>query len=218
MSTPDKFRWQEPAFLTVPGLDNSGPSHWQSLWERDGGCCRVDLESWSNPDPAAWARNLNIAIARQARPVVLIAHSLGCHAVAWWSMFDEAVTHKVAGALLVAPPEVDDTPFDPRVVAFAPIARGRLPFPSVLAASRNDPYASFGRAKRMARIWGCRLVDVGSLGHVNADSGIGDWPYGRYLVERLTASVTASTPPLVKGGAVELFAQAAQPFRLALGR
>lgn len=217
MSTPGQTRWQEPVFLTVPGLDNSGPSHWQSLWELDGGCERVELGSWSDPHPLSWVHNLNNAIARQARPVILIAHSLGCHAVAWWSIFDAAVTHKVIGALLVAPPEVDDSPLDRRVETFAPTARGRLPFPSVLAASRNDPYAGFGRAKRMARIWGSRLVDVGSLGHINADSGIGDWPYGRYLLERLAASVTNGRPPLVNGGAAETLART-RPFRLALGR
>lgn len=217
MSTSDQFLGREPVFLTVPGLDNSGPGHWQTLWERDGSCQRVELGSWSNPDPFEWAGNLNIAFARQARPVVLVAHSLGCHAVAWWSGLDQALTNKVAGALLVAPPEVEQSPFDARVKAFAPIARRRLPFPSVLAASRNDPYASFGRAKRMSRIWGGQLVDVGPLGHINAESAIGDWPYGRFLLDRLATSITVGRPLLLKGRAAELLATA-QPFRLALGR
>ncbi len=217
MSKYDQFRGREPALLTVPGLDNSGPHHWQSLWERSCGCTRVELGSWTDPDPISWARNLNDAIAEQTRPVILIAHSLGCHAVAWWSRLDEALTHKVAGALLVAPPEVEESPLDARVKAFAPLRRGRLPFPSVLAASANDPYAAFGRSKRMARTWGSRLVDVGALGHVNADSDIGEWTYGRFLLERLIASVSAEKPALVKGRAAALLAKT-QPFRLALGR
>ncbi|RIV86207.1 alpha/beta hydrolase [Aurantiacibacter xanthus] len=207
-----------PLLLTVPGLDNSGPAHWQTLWENeDDRCARVELGLWDRPSPLPWAGRLNAAVAMASRPVVLIAHSLGCHAVAWWSMFDDALTHKVAGALLVAPPEVDDMPIDERLRPFAPTARARLPFPSILAASRNDPYATFGRAKRMARIWGSRLVDAGALGHINADSRIGNWPYGRYLLDRLIAGITPSPRPLLPGGAVETLQQH-EPATLALGR
>jgi predicted alpha/beta hydrolase family esterase len=207
-----------PALLTVPGLDNSGPAHWQSIWENEEVACnRVELGHWDKPSPLPWVEKLNSAIASTSRPVVLVAHSLGCHAVAWWSIFEGALTHKVAGALLVAPPEVDDAPIDDRLRPFAPTARARLPFPSILAASRNDPYASFGRAKRMARIWGSRLIDAGSLGHINADSGIGNWPYGRYLLERLIAGIMPSRPPLLRGRAAEAF-ERREPASLALGR
>lgn len=208
----------KPVLLTVPGLGNSGPSHWQTIWENeDEACIRVELGLWNKPSPLPWVEKLNAAIASTSQPVVLIAHSLGCHAVAWWSIFDGALTHKVAAALLVAPPEVDDAPIDERLRPFAPIARARLPFPSILAASRNDPYASFGRAKRMARIWGSRLIDAGSLGHINADSKIGNWPYGRYLLDRLIAGITPSRPPLLRGRAAEAFERRG-PASLALGR
>jgi len=42
---------ERPLCLIVPGLDNSGPDHWQSLWEsRRDDCRRVDLGCWSEPD------------------------------------------------------------------------------------------------------------------------------------------------------------------------
>jgi len=208
MARSERKEQKEPILLIVPGLNDSGPTHWQSIWEREReDCRRVDMGSWDEPQRNAWVNRLNAAISTASRPVVLVAHSLGCHAVAWWSTLDQNSSDKVVGALLVAPPEVEDAPIDPRLTRFAPIARGRLPFPSILVASRNDPYAGYGRAKRMARIWGSRLVDAGPLGHINAASGIRDWPYGRYLLRKLVSAVTPGPAPLLAGGAVEAFAQ-----------
>lgn len=199
---------QQPLVLIVPGLNGSGPTHWQSIWERErDDCSRVDLGMWDQPQRNAWVTRLNLAIASASRPVILVAHSLGCHAVAWWSALEQAEAGKAIGALLVAPPEVEVAPIDPRLSRFAPVARTRLPFPSILVASRNDPYAGFGRAKRMARIWGSKLVDAGPLGHINASSGIHDWPYGRYLLRRLVDAVTPAPAPLLAGGTAEFLAQ-----------
>jgi len=178
---------QKPLLLIVPGLGNSGPNHWQSVWERErSDCRRVDLGMWDRPHRNTWVNKLNAAIAEADRPVVLVAHSLGCHAVAWWNALEQpAEGGKVQGALLVAPPVVDSVPFDSRVATFAPLARERLAFPSIVAASQDDPYASLGHSRKMARIWGSRFVDAGWVGHINAASDIGDWPFGQHLLNRL---------------------------------
>jgi uncharacterized protein len=41
------------------------------------------------------------------------------------------------------------------------------------------------RAKDIARAWGSRFVDIGRAGHVNGDSGLGDWPEGKRLLRLL---------------------------------
>lgn len=201
---------QKPQVLIVPGLNNSGPSHWQTIWERERtDCTRVDLGMWANPHRNTWVNKLNAAIAAARGPVVLVAHSLGCHAVAWWNALEQpGPDSKVVGALLVAPPEVEGPDIDERLQHFAPVVRRRFPFTSILAASQNDPYICFGHARRFARIWGSRLVDVGYLGHINADSGIADWPYGRYLLDRLTAAVLPAPQPLIHGGNVDMLSTA----------
>ncbi|MDZ4308125.1 alpha/beta hydrolase [Allopontixanthobacter sp.] len=174
-----------PLLLTVPGIDNSGPEHWQTLWEHDlESCHRAELGMWHRPHRNSWVTKLNAAIVAARRPVVLIAHSLGCHAVAWWNTLEKKPTGRVIGALLVAPPNLEGTPFDSRLCAFAPLVRDRLRFPSVLVASEDDPYASFGHSRKMARLWGSRFVNAGWLGHINADSRIGDWPFGRFLLQQ----------------------------------
>lgn len=201
MASTPSGREADPLILLVPGLNDSGPRHWQSHWERElGDCARVDLGSWDDPHRNSWVNRLNLAIHRAGRPVILVAHSLGCHAVAWWNEYERpAADGPVRGALLVAPPDVELEGADRRLVRFAPVLRTSLPFRSIVAASRDDRYIGFDRARRLARMWKSRFVDAGWLGHINADSGIGAWPFGQFLLRQLTAEVAPPLPPLVRG-------------------
>ena len=185
---------QAPLILTVPGLDNSGPRHWQSIWERElDDCARVELGSWDRPNRNAWVNTLNHAIASAGRPVVLVAHSLGCLAVAHWAAMERpAYGDPVVGALLVAPPEVDVAPADERLSSFAPAPILPLPFPSIVAASRDDPYIQAHRARRLALFWGSQFADAGAVAHINAESEIGRWDFGLFLLSRLTGSARTS--------------------------
>lgn len=191
--------------LTVPGLFNSGPGHWQTLWEEQrGDCRRVDLGMWDKPHRNTWVNQLNLAIRAahalagagggEERPVVLAAHSLGVITVAWWAQMEPEAASLVRGALLVAPPEVDFFPRDPRVGSFAPVPTALLPFPAILAASRNDPWIGQHAARRLARGWGARFEDMGEAGHINADSGLGAWPQGQGWIDELIAGSVAQSP------------------------
>lgn len=177
----------EPLVLLVPGLNNSGPDHWQSLWERSRpDCQRVELGMWHRPHRNTWVNQLNLAIRQADRPVVLVAHSLGCLAVAWWAALEQPkLDDPVVGALLVAPPDVDFFPMDDRLLSFSPTPSAPLPFPSILAASHDDPYMGIRAARRLARLWGSNFADAGKIGHINAQSGIGDWEFGQFLLEML---------------------------------
>lgn len=181
------FAHRAPLILTVPGLDGSGPDHWQSVWERErDDCVRADLGNWSRPSRTHWVSKLNLAIRNAGRPIILAAHSLGCHAVASWAAMEKPeFGHPVIGALLVAPPEVDVAPGDERLTPFAPATRALLPFPSILVASHDDRYIDMHRARRLAQFWGSRFADAGALGHINAESGLGDWSFGQFLLGKL---------------------------------
>jgi predicted alpha/beta hydrolase family esterase len=91
----------------------------------------------------------------------------------------------VIAALLVAPPEVDFFPLDERLRQFSPTPAEQLPFRSILVGSRNDPYMGIRTARQLARTWGSSFADAGEVGHINADSGIGDWQFGKFLLDRL---------------------------------
>jgi predicted alpha/beta hydrolase family esterase len=171
--------------LILPGYDNSGPEHWQSLWERDHPeYRRVQQRSWTEPVCDEWVAALDAAIVAAPSPVVLVGHSLGALTVA-----HHAARHArpVKGALLVAPPDVDDPAFPPMVKGFRPIPRRPLPFPSILVASSDDWYMMHDAAEALARAWGSRFVLLERAGHLNADAGFGPWPDGERLLAELTA-------------------------------
>lgn len=176
-------------YLVLPGYQSSGPAHWQTRWEESDPAAfrRVQQADWDHPDPDSWVATLDTAIAAAAAdgPVVLVAHSLGCVAVARWAASAPAGrTAAVRGALLVAPADVDNADV-PALVGFRPVARERLPFPSLVVSSTDDPWVTAERARGFAEAWGARYEEPGAYGHLNSDSGLGDWPQGRELLAEL---------------------------------
>jgi len=170
--------------LILPGWQNSGPGHWQSQWERRHGYQRVEQHDWMTPLRGDWITRLEEVVLQQDGPAVLVAHSLGCVLTAAWAALSTNV-HRVRAALLVAPGDVEQTELRGPLRSWAPIELRPLPFPSVLVASHDDPYCRFERAERFAQAWGSRLVDAGHAGHLNADSGLGDWPEGHAHLQAL---------------------------------
>lgn len=162
--------------LVVPGLHGSGPAHWQSWIEPLLGAGRVEQADWSVPDLDRWAARVEQEVLRQQAPVFLVAHSFGCLASA---VAAQRVPGRVAGALFVAPANPEKFGISARMPT------DRLDFPSVLAASRNDPWMSYAASRSWAARWDAELVDLGKAGHVNTDSGHGPWPDGLALFERL---------------------------------
>lgn len=170
--------------LLLPGWQNSGPRHWQSLWEARFGYRRVEQHDWMRPLRGDWSARLEDMVLASGTPVVLVAHGLGCLLAAAWASVSRS-TERVHGALLVAPDDVERPDRRERLGSWAPIARQPLPFSSVLAASRNHPDCSLERARELAQAWGSRFVDHGEAGHLDAASGVGEWPLGQALLDEL---------------------------------
>ena len=187
--------------LVLPGLHGSGAGHWQSQWERRRPeLRRVEQESWTRPTVGDWAATLERAVRTAPGPVVLLAHSLACSLVAHWAR--AGTIGRVTGALLVAPADVDALAPLLSLRSFAPMPRDRLPFPSHLVASANDPFVTVDRSRQFARWWGAHLHEVGPAGHLNVQSGHGPWPEGEPLLDALLRGApgreeagTASRPP-----------------------
>lgn len=178
--------------LILPGLGSSGAEHWQSLWEASNPAFRrVVQRDWDHPDLEVWLETLNRSIvACKAAPVV-VAHSLACSLVAHWVA---KYVHGIKAALLVSPSDVESparTP--PEVRGFAPMPLVRFPFPSIVVASTDDPCVELGRAEFFARSWGSRLEVVPAAGHLNAMSGLGEWPAEQALLQELLALPDASS-------------------------
>ncbi len=174
-------------YFILPGYGNSGPGHWQSLWEKaDPRFRRIDLGDWEAPRRETWIARLEAQVAKTGSPIVLIAHSLACLLVAAWAReVSPASVRKIKAALLVAPVDPDGPAFPASAVGFSPVPVSPLPFPGLLVASGDDPYSDPEGSRRYARGWGTAFVDIGKRGHINSDSGLGDWPQGRDLLASL---------------------------------
>jgi predicted alpha/beta hydrolase family esterase len=159
--------------LIIPGLDGSREGHWQQWWlDNDPTSQPVQLSELHNPVPEEWEQELLSAIMDNPG-ATLVGHSLGAVLIARvltrWPYLD------VKAALMVAPAE---DPSHPRAKPFTPLRELALPVPTTLVASRNDPWMSQTRARKLASLWRSRFVDVGMAGHVNIESGFGPWPLG----------------------------------------
>ena len=179
---------QKTSIVIVPGWRDSGPGHWQSLWaERLPDAVRVQQDDWVTPSRKSWVAAIARTILAQNQRVVVVAHSLGC--IATTHLPPEA-SWQIGGALLVAPadPERRSVLSD-----FAPVPYQPLPYRSVLVASSNDPYCPVRLAGAYARAWGSEFVRIQNAGHINIESGHGEWPLGVALLQSLTGEVTLST-------------------------
>lgn len=173
--------------LLLPGWQDSGPGHWQTCWEARHGFQRVQQADWHWPRRGDWMARLEDVLLDDARPALLVAHSLGCQLVAAWAAHSRHAG-RVRAALLVAPPDTEHADTPPQLHSWAPMPRQPLPFPSIAVLSRDDPYGNYFRMAAVAEGWGARLVDAGARGHLNAHSGLGDWPEGLELLQRLAAT------------------------------
>lgn len=172
-----------PGFI-VPGIGNSGPSRWQSLWQAaHPDWQRLAVDDWDQVACRNWVAAIERQLPKAATQLVIVAHSLGCLAVAHWVAQASRV---IRGALLVAVPDPASAPF-PRAAAtgFAPLPSKRFPFPCIVVSSTNDHYGSADYARACAQAWGSEWVDAGAKGHVNAASNLGDWPEGFRLIETI---------------------------------
>lgn len=175
--TDDSLPIEKHRVLLLPGWLNSDAAHWQSRWEAVHGYTRVEQDDWTWPRRGDWMARLDEVLQQQAQPVLLVAHSLGCQLTAAWAAHSRH-TARVAAAWLVAPPDTEREDMPPNLFNWRPIVRKPLPFPSHVLASSSDPYCAFERAQAMAQDWGSAFQAAGALGHINGESGLGDWREG----------------------------------------
>jgi predicted alpha/beta hydrolase family esterase len=172
-----------PTKLIIPGLNGSGEGHWQDHWLKDDAdAVLVPQRDWSRPHIPEWISEVEEALKRHPG-ALLVAHSLGAVVVA--GLATRVARHLVKGALLVAPCDLSRVrDLHPGSVPALSMPVDRLPFPSLLVASRNDPYMPYEAAVGYAAALGSDLVDLGRAGHINIASGYGRWKRGYRLAAR----------------------------------
>ena len=180
----------ETNLLLLPGLGNSGEKHWQTFWhEKFKNSKRIIQDNWDEPIREDWIARLKEEVQKLKGPTILVAHSLAVSLVLHWASSNN--DKNIVGALLVAPADVDSREHTPEIIRnFSPMPIIKLPFPSIVVASENDPYASFERKKYFAEQWGSDFVNVGQQGHINSDSDLKYWEEGQLILQQLIAKVS----------------------------
>jgi serine hydrolase len=175
--------------LISTGYADSGPGHWQTAWAKSfPHSVKIVQEDWIHPNREAWVEALDAAIRVAKLPVVLVGHSLGSAAIVLWasSRRGQESIGKIKGAFLVALPDPESAAYRALAIqGFDPLPLNKLPFPSLLVASSNDPFVSLEKARSFASRLGSELINVGALGHIGSDSDVGEWNEGKELLKKL---------------------------------
>ncbi len=180
-----------PTILIVQGLRDHVPDHWQTLLATK--LPRVRSVAPLEHDKLGCAARVDAidrALAAIEGPVIIVAHSAGVMMVAHWAALRAA--REIHGALLAAPADLE-TPMPAGYPTtevldangWLPIPRATLPFPSIVAASSNDPLTRLERARDLAMAWGSRFVELGEVGHLNPASGYGEWLQAEEFIREL---------------------------------
>jgi predicted alpha/beta hydrolase family esterase len=186
--------------VLVPGLRGHVEDHWQTrLAASLPGARMVPPLGRADAGLRARVTLLDQVIEQVAGPVVLVAHSAGVLVTVHWAA--QYSPTRVVGALLVTPPTLADAlpagyPSIQRLRhhGWLPIPRRPLPFPSIVAASTDDPLGNPVRLRALARAWGSRWHSLGAVGHLNPASGFGDWPEAVELIRDLASGAVQPEP------------------------
>jgi predicted alpha/beta hydrolase family esterase len=179
-----------PTIVIVPGLRDHVAEHWQTHLERRlSNAVSVPRMERDKLSCAAWIEMLDRTLAQTSGPVILVAHSAGCIITVHWA---QRHAREIKGALLAAPPDFESPLPDGyptmdvlQANGWLPTPRAKLPFPSIVAASTNDPLGKLDRVEALAAAWGSRLANVGAVGHLNPASGYGEWARAEEFIGEL---------------------------------
>lgn len=166
-----------PRLLVVPGLDDSGPGHWQSWLQalyRDS--VRVVQQDWQAPDLEHWSARIATTLERAGPgPWLVAAHSFGVLALAHHLQQHPPATGGagIVAALLVAPADPD------KFGVAQALPHTALPALTTVVGSQTDPWMRIDSAHRWSHRWGSHFVNLGDAGHINVESGHGPLPLAR---------------------------------------
>jgi predicted alpha/beta hydrolase family esterase len=183
---------EQSTVVIVPGLRGHVEEHWQTLLAARLPRVRtVDSSQRDKRDLAGRVADLQSVVDGVDGPVTLVAHSAGCLVAAHWA---RRTPTPARAALLATPPDLakplpaEYPSLDElRESGWLPFPLDRLPFPSIVAGSSNDPLGDEARVRAIAGHWGSHFVDVGPVGHLNPASGYGEWSLAESLLESLDA-------------------------------
>ena len=165
--------------LLLHGWGGSDFPHWQSwlaseIAKEYGTVSFLKFSNFDFPDLELWKNELKQKLV-DFEPDVVIAHSLAN--TLWFHLIQDSNIQKVAKLYLVAPPSFSSDIEE--IKSFFPML---LPtqtnaYETILIGSTNDPYMKVDELQRLRDSLGVELKTIENAGHLNAESGYGEWPW-----------------------------------------
>ncbi len=177
-------------FLNVPGIGDSGETHWHTHWENSfPEIKRVIQKDWENPDREAWVKNLESYIHEYSeKPIILISHSLGGGAVIHADHLNKL--NGVKGVFMVALPDIEREDFPKDCSGFVPMPKSKLSIPGIMVSSENDEWCAIGVAKKWSDCLGIPLINIGKKDHICGAEEFEIWEEGKELLVNFLDSLT----------------------------
>ena len=172
--------------LVLHGWGGSDDPHWQA-W-----LCGEIVKDYNTvsfplldnphfPSKNRWMKQVK-ALMEQLQPDVVICHSLGC--TLWLHLCLEGEINPVKRLLLVAPPSLSCELETLKTFFPVDIPDFLYADEAMLVTSDNDPYMSQEEARALEDEFGIDMKVISNGGHINADSGYGEWPWVKEWVLR----------------------------------
>lgn len=165
--------------LLLHGWGGSDFPHWQSwlageIAKEYGHVQFLRFSNYDAPKLSLWLEELQEALAA-FKPDIVICHSLAN--TLWFHLCDANAMQEVQKLYLVAPPSMECKVEE--LSEFFPIKPPKNLYAkeTLLIASTNDPYMSEEEAKALQKELRVELKVLQNAGHVNTDSGYGEWPW-----------------------------------------
>ncbi|AOP32809.1 alpha/beta hydrolase [Leptospira tipperaryensis] len=173
----------------IPGISNSGPDHWQTFWEQFHGFTRIQQKDWENPVYSEWEESLvrQIESTKESKNSILIGHSLGCLLIA---KALERIADSILGVFLVAPPDPKSSVFPKGLEDFAEFPQKSLRTNGLILFSENDPFSRAEFSQNLGKLWNLETINLGELGHINGQSGLGAWEPGFQIFSDWARSIS----------------------------
>ena len=163
--------------LLLHGWGGSNFPHWQSwlaseIAKEYGTVSFLEFSDFNLPRLELWKNELKNEL-HSFKPDIVICHSLAN--TLWFHTVDEI--QEIKKLYLVAPPrftcEIDEIQeFFPLTLPTKTSAKETL-----LICSTNDPYMDIDEAKELQNALQVSMKILENAGHINAESGYGEWPW-----------------------------------------
>lgn len=165
--------------LLLHGWGGSDSPHWQSwlageIAKEYGTVSFLKFTNFDFPDLELWKEELKQRVD-DFKPDIVLCHSLAN--TLWFHCIEEFSIPKVSKLYLIAPPS-----FLCKVPEIKSFFTLKVPtqahaHKTILVGSTNDMYMGLAGLHELANSLNVELKIIEDAGHLNADSGYGQWPW-----------------------------------------